>query len=113
MATVRAATWMTAGVSSPAILYMFGSISSRPCEAVNVVVSAPVCKAPCTAPAAPASLCISTTSGTTPQMLARLRCDQASANSPMGEAGVIGYIEITSETAWATRATASLPSTTM
>jgi len=28
-------------VSSPAILYMFGIISSRPCDAVKVVVSAP------------------------------------------------------------------------
>ena len=37
VASVRAATWMTVGVSSPAILYMFGIISSRPCEAVNVV----------------------------------------------------------------------------
>ena len=30
VATVRAATWITAGVSSPAILNMFGTISSRP-----------------------------------------------------------------------------------
>ena len=37
VAIVRAATWMTAGVSSPAILNMFGIISSRPCDAVNVV----------------------------------------------------------------------------
>ena len=37
VATVRAATWMTAGVSSPAILNMLGIISSRPCDAVNVV----------------------------------------------------------------------------
>ena len=36
VASVRAATWMTAGVSSPAILYMLGSISSRPWEAVKV-----------------------------------------------------------------------------
>ena len=36
VATVRAATWMTVGVSSPAILYMLGSISSRPCDAVKV-----------------------------------------------------------------------------
>ena len=37
VASARAATCMTTGVSSPAILYMFGTISSRPCEAVNVV----------------------------------------------------------------------------
>ena len=40
----RAATWKTQGVSSPAILNMFGIIKSRPCEAVKVVVSAPPCK---------------------------------------------------------------------
>ena len=53
-ASVRAVTCMQNGVSSPAILYMLGIISSRPCDAVNVVVSAPACSAPCTAPAAPA-----------------------------------------------------------
>ena len=37
VATVRAATWMTVGVSSPAILNMLGTISSRPCDAVKVV----------------------------------------------------------------------------
>ncbi len=37
VARVRAATWMTAGVSSPAILNMLGIIRSRPCDAVNVV----------------------------------------------------------------------------
>ena len=58
-------------VSSPAILYMFGIISSRPCEAVNVVASAPPCSAPCSAPAAPPSLCISTTVGTVPQTFGR------------------------------------------
>ena len=36
MATVRAVTWNTVGSSSPAILNMFGIISSRPCDAVNV-----------------------------------------------------------------------------
>ena len=38
---LRAATWMTAGISSPAILNMLGSISNSPCEAVKVVASAP------------------------------------------------------------------------
>ena len=70
-ASARAATWKTAGVSSPAILYMFGIISSRPCDAVNVVVSAPPCSEPWTAPAAPPSLCISMTVGTSPQMFGR------------------------------------------
>ena len=49
VATARAAMWKTVEVSSPAILNMLGSISSRPCEAVNVVVSAPDCSAPCVA----------------------------------------------------------------
>ena len=42
----RAATWITAGLSSPEILYMLGIIRSNPCEAVKVVQSAPVCKEP-------------------------------------------------------------------
>ena len=46
VATVRAATWITSGVSSPAILYMFGIISRRPWEAVNVVERAPAWRAP-------------------------------------------------------------------
>ena len=64
VAIVRAATWITAEVSSPASLNMSGSIRRRPCEAVKVVVSAPAWSAPWTAPAAPASLCISITRGT-------------------------------------------------
>jgi len=55
-----------------------------------VVVSAPVVIAPCTAPAAPPSDCISTTVGTVPQMLVSLAADFSSAISPMGEEGVIG-----------------------
>ena len=34
-------TWKTVGMSSPAILYMFGIMSRRPWEAVKVVVKAP------------------------------------------------------------------------
>ena len=83
VATVRAATWNTTGVSSPAILNMLGSISSRPCDAVKVVQSAPAISAPCRAPAAPPSLCISTTSGTVPQRLGCPAADQASASSPI------------------------------
>ena len=41
-------------------------------------------------PAAPASLCISMTVGTTPHKFGTSDADQASANSPMGEAGVMG-----------------------
>jgi hypothetical protein len=90
VAIVRAATWITAGVSSPAILNMFGIISSRPCEAVKVVANAPFCSAPCSAPAAPASDCISTTSGTSPHKLGRSAADQSSECSAIGDAGVIG-----------------------
>jgi hypothetical protein len=90
VATVRAATWITAGVSSPAILNMFGIISRRPWEAVKVVPRAPPCRAPCRAPAAPPSLCISITWGATPHRLVRPAADHASACSAIGEDGVIG-----------------------
>ena len=90
VASVRAATCIAKGVSSPAILYMLGIISSRPCDAVNVVASAPACSAPCTAPAAPPSDCISTTFGTMPQRFLRPCADHSSASSPIVEEGVIG-----------------------
>jgi ferredoxin len=86
----RADTCMQKAVNSPAILYMFGIMRSSPCEAVNVVASAPPCNAPCTAPAAPPSDCISTTLGTVPQMFRRPLADQSSAHSPMLDEGVIG-----------------------
>ncbi len=89
-ATVRAATCIVKGVSSPAILYMLGIIRRRPCDAVKVVVSAPACRAPWTAPAAPPSDCISTTSGTMPQTFLRPCADHSSLNSPMFDEGVIG-----------------------
>ena len=69
---------------------MFGIISSRPCDDVKVVPSAPACSAPCRAPAAPPSLCISMTLGTVPQMFFSPIDDQASDDSPMGDEGVIG-----------------------
>ncbi len=90
VATVRAATWMTTDDSSPAILNMLGIMSSRPCDEVNVVASAPRCTAPWTAPAAPASLCISVTWGTVPNRLGRPAAAHASDSSPIAEAGVIG-----------------------
>ena len=46
VAMARAATWMTAGVSSPAILNMLGTMSRSPWEAVNVVPRAPFWRAP-------------------------------------------------------------------
>ena len=69
---------------------MFGIISSSPWLAVNVVQSEPVWSAPCTAPAAPPSLCISTTSGTVPQMFFLPSEDHWSAHSPMFDEGVMG-----------------------
>ena len=90
VARARAATWNTVGVSSPAILYMFGSISIRPCDAVKVVVSAPDCSAPCTAPAAPPSDCISCTTGTLPQRFGRPCATHSSASSAIVDDGVIG-----------------------
>ena len=54
VASVRAEMWNTVGVSSPAIFNILGTLSSKPWDAVNVQVSAPVWSAPCTAPAAPA-----------------------------------------------------------
>ncbi len=90
VATVRAATWITVGVSSPAILNMLGTMSRSPCDAVNVVPRAPFWSAPWRAPAAPASDCISMTSGTLPHRFGRPAAAQSSQCSAIGEAGVIG-----------------------
>ena len=90
VASVRAVMWKTVGVSSPAILNMLGILSSRPCEAVKVQVSAPVWSAPWTAPAAPPSLCISTTEGTVPQRFLTPSEAHWSHHSPMFEEGVMG-----------------------
>ena len=46
VAIVLAATCITEGNNSPAILYILGIINNNPCDAVNVVVSAPACKEP-------------------------------------------------------------------
>jgi len=86
----RAATWNTVLVSSPAILYIFGIMSSKPWEAVKVVVNAPAWSAPCTAPAAPPSDCISITEGTVPHRFFLPLADHSSANSPMVDEGVMG-----------------------
>ena len=90
VARARAATWKTVAVSSPAILYMLGIISSKPWDAVKVVARAPLCSAPCRAPAAPPSLCISTTVGTVPHRFGRRCAAHWSAHSPMAEDGVMG-----------------------
>ena len=90
VATQRAETCMTNGVSSPAILYMFGIIRRSPCDAVNVVVSAPAWSAPWTAPDAPPSDCSSDTRGTVPQTFFFPWADHSSENSPIVDDGVIG-----------------------
>jgi hypothetical protein len=90
VASARAATCMQKAFSSPAILYMLGSMSSRPWLAVKVVASAPPCSAPCTAPAAPPSDCISITSGTWPHRFVRPAADHSSHSSAIAEEGVIG-----------------------
>src|SRR5512145_2685163 len=86
----RAAMWKTVLVNSPAILYILGIINSRPCEAVKVVLSAPVCSVPCTEPAAPPPDCNSATSGTVPQMFFLPLAYHSSDSSPMLEEGVMG-----------------------
>jgi hypothetical protein len=43
-----------------------------------------------------ASLCISTTVGTVPQIFGAVADDHVSAHSPMGDAGVMGKIAMTS-----------------
>ena len=90
LATVRADTWNTAGSSSPAILYMFGIIRSRPCEAVNVVVRAPAARLPCTVPAAPASDCISMTFTSVPKIFFWCAALHWSTMSAIGLDGVMG-----------------------
>ncbi len=65
VATVLAATWITQGNNSPAILYILGIISNNPCEAVNVDVQGTCLqRSAVTVPAAPPSLCNSTILGT-------------------------------------------------
>ncbi len=90
VAIERAATCSTVGVSSPATLNIVGIMSRSPCDDVNDVASEPFCTAPWSAAAAPPSDCISMTSGTEPHRFTRPSALQASASSPMVDAGVIG-----------------------
>ena len=57
---------------------------------VNVVARAPACNAPCTAPMAPASDCISITEGTASQRFFLPFADHSSHSSPIEDEGVIG-----------------------
>ena len=77
---------------------MLGSINSKPCDAVKVVVSAPLCSDPCKVPAAPPSDCICCTTGTLPQMFLMPSAAHASASSAIVDEGVIGKIAETSLT---------------
>ena len=65
-------------------------MSIRPWLDVKVVASAPVCSAPCTAPMAPASDCISTSVTVWPNMFSLPFADHTSVCSAMGEEGVMG-----------------------
>jgi hypothetical protein len=57
---------------------------------VKVVTKVPSCKAPCRAPAAPPSDCISTTLGTRPRRLGSPLEAHSSESSAMGLEGVMG-----------------------
>ena len=57
---------------------------------VKVVANAPACKAPCSAPAAPPSLCSSSTMGNAPQMFFFPSERHWSAHSAIGDEGVMG-----------------------
>lgn len=103
-------TWNTAGSSSPAILYMLGIMSISPCDAVNVVASAPAASAPCTAPAAPSSLSISLTTMVWPKRFLIPPEAHLPAVSPISATGVMGYTVATSENAYAAYAAAVQPS---
>lgn len=84
------------GSLSPAILYISGIINRSPWLAVYVDVSAPAASDPWTAPAAPASCCISVTETGFPYKFNLPFAAHLSINSGIGEDGVIGYIAETS-----------------
>jgi hypothetical protein len=62
----------------------------RPWDAVNVVVSAPAMREPCTAPAAPASDCISVTLTICPKIFSRPSVAHSSVYSAIVDDGVYG-----------------------
>ena len=69
---------------------MLGIINRRPCDDVKVVASAPLVSAPCNAPAAPASDCISVTLTLFPKQFSLPAACHSSMFSAIGEDGVIG-----------------------
>ena len=110
VATVREATWNTPGSNSLEILNMFESMIIMPCDDVKVVVRAPAFKAPCIAPAAPFSDCISCTCTVVPNRFFRPCAAHSSTCSAIGDDGVIGKIEAISVKAYDMYAAASFPS---
>ena len=90
VAKLRAATWITPGNISPAILYIVGIINNNPCDAVNVVAKLPAWSAPCVTAAAPASLCISITLTVSLNKFNFPALLHLSVNVAIGLAGVIG-----------------------
>ena len=96
VAIALAATWTTPGSLSPTSLYKFGIISNNPWDAVYVVPRVPACKAPWSAPAAPASDCISTTFTGWPKIFFLPLATHSSTCSAIGDEGVIGNIDATS-----------------
>ena len=81
----RAATWMATGD-----LVHIGDHQQQSLGGGESGGQCPACTAPCTAPDAPPSLCISMISGIPPQMFFFPCADHSSENSPMGDAGVMG-----------------------
>ena len=90
MATVRAVTWNTVEVSSPAILNMLGIISSRPCDAVKVLVRAPACKRAVDRAGGPRFALHFDDVGHGAENFLRPAAAQASGISPKPDEGVIG-----------------------
>ena len=88
--TVLDATCRTPGCLCPEILCIVGIISISPCDDVNEVAKLPASSAPCTAPAAPASDCISTNFTGWPNRFSLPLADHSSVFSAIGEDGVIG-----------------------
>ena len=90
VAIARAATWMTDGVSSPAILNMSGSIEQEALRrGEGRGQRARLERAVDRAGGAALALHLDD-GGTSPQRFARPLADQSSASSPIAEAGVIG-----------------------
>ena len=69
---------------------MLGIINKSPWEAVKVVISVPVWRAPCTDPATPPSLWSWLIDGVVPQIFFLPFTAHSSQDSAIGEDGVMG-----------------------